>query len=260
MDAITTLQQELDRRATLQTKAWWESYLRHAIPFRGVKMGDIRAALHEWLASQGLTAQTAADELMELALALLRKTYAEDKLAGILLLQEVLLPAGTIAWRRDLPRLAALFQEGAIADWSTCDWFCVRVLGPLAEREGADCARAIAAWRDAETLWQRRAAGVAFVNLAGRGEANFPGFTDMLLAVCAATVQSPERFAQTGTGWVLRELSAAEPARVAEFVEASIERFSREAIRSATQKLTEDVRVRLLDRHSKGKRLPSGSR
>ena len=33
---------------------------------------------------------------------------------------------------------------------------------------------------------QRRAAGVAFVNLAQAGDDNFPGFTEMLLAVCAA--------------------------------------------------------------------------
>ena len=34
---------------------------------------------------------------------------------------------------------------------------------------------------------------------------NFPGFTDVLPIVCAA-VKHPERFAQTGTGWVVREL------------------------------------------------------
>ena len=52
-----------------------------------------------------------------------------------------------------------LFEQGHIADWNTCDWFCVRVLGPLAEQQGEACARAIAAWKDAPTLWQRRAAG-----------------------------------------------------------------------------------------------------
>ena len=59
------------------------------------------------------------------------------------------------------------------ACWNVCDWFCVKVLGSLVEMEGEACARAIAGWRRAENLWQRRAAGVAFVNLVGRGDKNF---------------------------------------------------------------------------------------
>lgn len=246
MYPLVTLQQALARRATLETKTWWENYLRHSIPFRGVKMDDIRVALHEWLVSEGLHTVDPLDRLIDLALGLLTEPYAEDKLAGILLLHEVLLPAGAIDWPRDLPRFAVLFQVGAIADWNTCDWFCVRVLGPLVDLSGEECARAIAGWRTAESVWQRRAAGVAFVNLVHRGDTNFPGFTDMLLEVCTTTVQSPERFAQTGTGWILRELSLAEPTRVATFIQNSIHLFSRQGLRSATKKLPEDTRVRLL--------------
>src|SRR3712207_8372132 len=61
---------------------------------------------------------------------------SEDKLAGVLFLQEILLPAGALDWRSDLPRIARLFDEGYIRDWSTCDWFCVKVLGPLVEQQG----------------------------------------------------------------------------------------------------------------------------
>jgi 3-methyladenine DNA glycosylase AlkD len=174
----------------------------------------------------------------------MRLTYCEDKLAGVLYLQEILLPAGR-ATCADLPRFAALFAEGHIYDWNTCDWFCVRVLGPLAEKEGESCARALSAWRDADGLWQRRAAGVAFVNLARRGEQNFPGFTQMLLDTCAATSRSPERFAQTGAGWVLRELSHAEPERVAAFVEEHLPQLSTEAVSYATAKLPPETRLRL---------------
>lgn len=64
----------------------------------------------------------------------------------------MLLFAGAIHWPDDLPRFAAMFQQGFIYDWNTCDWFCVRVLGPQAEQQGAECAQAIAAWRTTETL------------------------------------------------------------------------------------------------------------
>jgi 3-methyladenine DNA glycosylase AlkD len=248
MAVFVSLQQQLDQHADPKTKAWWERYLKHVIPFRGVKMADIRAVLHQWVKDEGID-RLPAREQKELALALIRLDYTEDKLAGVLFLQEILLPARAIDWPADLPRFADLFQEGFIYDWNTCDWFCVRVLGPLAEQQGADCAHAIAAWRKAEPLWQRRAAAVGFVNLAKRGDANFPGFTDMLLDACAPLVASPERFAQTGAGWVLRELSLAEPARVVSFVEQRIGQFTREGLAYATEKMPAETQARLKALH-----------
>jgi 3-methyladenine DNA glycosylase AlkD len=245
MNLITCLQRRLDERANQKTKAWWERYLKGVIPFRGVKMADIRASLHSWIEAEGIEPELALAEQKELALQLLRERYAEDKLAGILYLQEVLLPRSGIVCRDDLTAFTLLFEEGHISDWNTCDWFCVKVLGPLAQQEGEACARAIAEWRCADNLWQRRASGVAFVDLAKHGDANFDGFTDMLLEVCAATVQHSERFAQTGTGWVLRELSLADQERVVDFVETHLNRLTREGLRYATAKLPAPIKDRL---------------
>jgi hypothetical protein len=60
-----------------------------------------------------------AAQQKELALALIRLEQAEDKLAGILFLQEALLPAGAIHWPNDLPRFAAMFQQGFIYDYTS---------------------------------------------------------------------------------------------------------------------------------------------
>ena len=243
---IAPLQSRLAAAASPSTKQWWERYLKGAIEFRGVPMAGIRSALHDWLAADG-----APEPSVGLAGALIREPVAEDKLAGILLLQEVLVPAGALNCDGDLGALAGLFDEGAIADWNTCDWFCVRVLGPLANRNGEPCARAIAGWSGAANVWRSRAAGVAFVNLAPAGDANFPGFTEMLLAACEQNVGRPESFAQTGVGWVLRELSRAEPDRVAGFVRRHQEKMSREAIRSAVRKLPDGIAAELLDAHGR---------
>ena len=235
--AIETIQQSLDGHADARTRRWWEQYLRGAAPFRGVKMADVRRVVHTWNREAGSSFTPSAKK--ELALALLRQESTEDKLSGMLLLQEVLLPAGDLG-QRDVARFASLFRDGALGDWNVCDWFCVKVLGPLVEREGARCARTIADWRASTNLWQRRAAGVAFVNLAKRGDENFTGFTTLLLRVCDATLRHSDRFAQTGAGWVLRELSRAEPARVAEFIGKRLEHFSAEALRQATARLDRD--------------------
>ena len=72
-------------------------------------------------------------------------------------------------------------------------------------------AEAIAGWSEATPLWQRRAGAVALAPLAPKGDGNFPNFTRLALGVCAANVRDSERFLQTSVGWLLRELSKAEP-------------------------------------------------
>ena len=71
----------------------------------------------------------------------------------------------------------------------------------------------------------------------------------MVLEICAATVQCQERFAQTGTGWVLRELSRAEPERVIAFLEVNARLFSAEGLRYAIAKLPPETKTRLTALH-----------
>jgi 3-methyladenine DNA glycosylase AlkD len=235
---VKRLQSRLEEKADAKTKAWWEAYLKQAVPFRGVKMADVRSALHVWYVTEGIGGQLSVTEQKQLALALFEEENSEDKIAGILFLREILLPAGAVEWRTDLKRFADLFDAGWISDWNVCDWFCVKVLGPLVEKEGEACARRIGEWRTADNLWRRRASGVAFVDLAKNGDENFAGFIDILLQICESTVRHPERFSQTGTGWVLRELSIAEPHRVQDFVGAHVCEFSTEGLRYALGKLS----------------------
>jgi 3-methyladenine DNA glycosylase AlkD len=246
---IERLQLRLNAHATDETREWWTKYLSGAASFRGVKMGDIRTAVHVWFEEERLGEHLSVGQQKDLALTLLEEDHTEDKLAGVLLLQEILLPAGILDWRSDLPRFARLFDEGYIRDWSVCDWFCVKVLGPLVEQQGEAYARAVSGWREAQSVWQRRASVVAFVNLASRGDRNFPGFTEMVLDNCSHLLGSQERFAQTGAGWILRELSRSDGGRVTRFVEANLDRFSREALKNATKYLPPEVAERLHGAH-----------
>jgi 3-methyladenine DNA glycosylase AlkD len=246
---IERLQLRLNARATAATREWWTKYLRGAASFRGVKMGDVRAAMHAWFEEEQLGEHLSVGQQKDLALMLLEEDYTEDKLAGVLFLQEILLPVGALEWRSDLPRFARLFDEGYIRDWNVCDWFCVKVLGPLVEQKGEACARAISEWREADSVWQRRASVVAFVNLASKGDRNFLGYTEMVLDNCSHLLGSQERFAQTGVGWILRELSRSDHGRVIVFVEANVDRFSREALKNASKYLPPEVAERLHGAH-----------
>lgn len=244
---IARLQARLERASNARSKAFWTRYLKGALPFRGTPMGRIRKAVRTWR-TEDLDATLSPARQKGLAFRLLAEPVAEDKLAGVLLLAEHLLGTLTLG---DEPRFARAFDRGHVADWNTCDWLCVKVLGPWVETSATpeQVARRLAGWKTARTLWQRRAASVAFVHLAPRGEAALPGLPQLLLDVMRTTVKHPERFAQTGVGWVLRELARAEPGAVAGFVETHRAHLSREAVQTATKTLAESERRRLLDLH-----------
>ncbi|MDY6911507.1 MAG: DNA alkylation repair protein, partial [Chloroflexota bacterium] len=248
-DYIAELQERLQIKSNANLQEWWESYLKHEAKFRGLRMLDIQSIVHKWYFEFGLDSALSVDEQKQLALDLFREEYTEDKIAGIVFLQEILLPIGAIKWESDLPSLAVLFREGYISDWNVCDWFCVKVLGPLVGQQGKDCAQAISKWRKSDNLWQCRASGVAFANLAKKGDGNSPGFMDMMFEICAETVMHDERFSQTGTGWLLRELSNAGEERVKDFIELNLCSFSREGLNKATEKMAEKARVILKTAH-----------
>jgi 3-methyladenine DNA glycosylase AlkD len=230
LDDVT---KRLDAVADSATREWWERYLKGAVPFVGVKMAGVRriagSVMRDHLASEP------PERRIDLALECFALARCEEKLVGVLLLAEHLLDDLSLD---DVPRLAGPLEREQVTDWNTCDWYGVKVLGPfvVAGDDAAARAGAIAAWRESEVLWHRRAAAVAFVNLAPDGDAVVPGLVDLILGVCEANVADPTRWSQTSVGWVLRELSAAAPDRVVSFVEAHPE-LSAEARRTALARL-----------------------
>jgi 3-methyladenine DNA glycosylase AlkD len=182
-------------------------------------MADVRRIVHAWWPNDGDA---------ELACALIEEPLTEDKLAGIIALAEILIDD---LGERDLARFERLFAEGHLADWNSCDWFCVKVLGPMLQRaeDPLPLATAIAEWRTADSLWQRRAAAVAFVKLVPRPEEHFRGLTELALEVCSANARGTERFVQTSVGWLLRELARTQPEAVEDWVAREGELLSAEA-------------------------------
>jgi len=198
------------------------------------KTTALRACVLRWWREQGLAEHPAAVG-KRIALALIEQTPADTKLAGVIVLHELLADHLRAA---DLPTLEALFASGALADGSVVDWFAIKVLGTmlLSVRGREEVARALASWRAADNMWQRRAACVAFTALAPQGDAALPNLTQLIFTLCGAVVWSPERVDQTAVGWLLRELSRAEPTRVEAFIRRHARFMSRECVRQAVEK------------------------
>jgi 3-methyladenine DNA glycosylase AlkD len=216
--ATATLDRQLAEAADEGTRRYWESYLKGTARFRGVPMAGVRAAVrHTWREHRLGDAATA--DLLALAHRWFAAPDTEDKLAAVLLLAEQIPDRLSFEHLGDL---AAPFAAGHIADWGVCDWYANKSLHVFLTRVPDDVerrARGLASWGRAESLWQRRAGLVAFVKLAPRAREQFDGFTELVLQLCRDNLVSDDRFAHTGPGWVLRELSRAEPDAVHRFVE-----------------------------------------
>ena len=233
---IADLHGRLDAVADPATKAWFENYLKHVIGYRGVKTPVVTRIVAEWRGAHGLE-RLPDDDQLALARSLIEESLAEDKFAGILYMQKYLVRR--LQPDRLLAVAEALFAEGALFDWSTSDWFSVRVLGPLLRRGLTGTAERIAGWRTAENLWQRRAAIVPFRPVV-RDESYHP----LIETTVAALVGERERFIQTGIGWVLSDMSKAHPGVAAALVERHFDDFSAEVIRRHTRYLPDHDRYK----------------
>lgn len=224
---IKSLQQLLQEQASPDKKEWWENYMKHVISFRGIGIPDIRETVKSWYKNEQISVLPLESRL-ETTMQLLKEPLAEDKLAGILILQLFLYEQ--IGFKTLIKHFEKLFDQKAIFDWNTCDWFCIRVLGPMISLHGTPCAETILSWNQADYLWQARASVVAFVYLLEN-----KNFRPGLVTACNVLIQREERFAKTAVGWVLRKLAKHNRKTVDRFLQRNLKHFTNEVLRNAAK-------------------------
>ena len=225
MQVAKQLQVRLVQCGDVQKKAWWENYIKHDTHFLGVGLPQVECELKQWYHKAGLASYTPQQQL-DVALYFLAQHYAEEKLAGVLLLQKYL--CDKLAWQTLLRAFTPLWDKKLIYDWSICDWFCLRVLRQLLDRHDLPCAEQIAVWHTAPYLWQARAALVPFV-----GRTHQADYRPLIMPACEVLIKRPERFAKTAVGWLLREFSKTTLLLVQNFLHANISHVTREVVNNA---------------------------
>lgn len=187
------IQARLAASASPATKAWMENYVKSS-SWRGNKSPVVRAAVQDAVRAAGETdaRSVTGRALYDGAFSLLGSTFADDKLAGMILFKEfaledpscrsdVLYPARGDGPAKVLADVRRLFDDDSptgVNEWSTCDWLCLKVLGPyvagVRPREARRAAaRSLMAWSSPRdpvapvapaSVWCRRAGHVAFVS------------------------------------------------------------------------------------------------
>lgn len=220
-------------------------------------LGSIRRITRAWWKHHGFAEQIASTGTAEvgkrIGLILITQRHVACKRAGIVVLGELV---GEHLHSLDLPGLEYVLRDGHLTDAALVKAYAVGVLGRILAREDVR-ARAIydlSQWRHAERAWQRHAMCLAFLDLAPRAN-EISGLTEVILAICASVVWSIDAIDQSAVGWILRELSRAEPERVVEFFMRYCRFMSKGCARAAVSRYAPARRDELLAYHKRATRL-----
>ena len=218
----------LEASASAETAEWFTNYLKGAIQYRGLKTPQLRGVLKAFFAD------TEAEELPpEIQLKHIRywlaQPMAEDKLIAILWLKDWLKVQGRGSDATEeislvLALVEDVFAAGDIHDWSTNDWLCVRVLENIVEKYPQHNGR-LMGWGEAQSLWQRRSALLAFKKSGKHGL-----FHAEIAALIVKLLPSDERFIQTAVGWVLCDASRNYPDWASSLFEKHFDELTHEVI------------------------------
>jgi 3-methyladenine DNA glycosylase AlkD len=217
-----------DPARAAQEKRYLRSELEHLGATVPVTRRVVRTAL------RGEPAPTRA-EVLGAVEALWSRPVHECRAAAV----ELLEARGELLRPSDLPLLERLLREART--WALVDNLAASVLGPLAERFPA-LERRIGRWVGDEDFWLRRAALLAELVALREGRGDFDRFGRR----AEALLDDREFFVAKAIGWVLRDTSRRDPARVAAWLRPRAARAAAVTVREAVKRLAPRDRAAIL--------------
>ena len=236
---IKNLQQILQQQASPQTKVWFENYLKGSITYYELKTPEVKNIVAQWHRTQRLGDWTVAQQL-ELCQQLMLLEHAEEKFAAILYVQNYLLKHASS--NSILMFAQWCYDKDCFFDWSTADWFTVRVLANLIKLDDSSVMK-IARWCHSRSLWQRRASVVALRAVVKQAQ-----YHDLIAQTVAALVTDRQRFIQTGIGWILSDLSKVAMHKAEALFEKHFKQLSREVVERHSKYLPKHLEYKRLKR------------
>ena len=256
---------ELSDNADPLKKTQIEKYMKHTTKYRGLNAPQITMIFRKtW--EHNIKNLKLLSEKKELAENLLKSPYGEDKIISMNIYGKIFKEIDETYMETIIKQF---FIEKHIVDWAMCDSFCSKFLKQwsLLSKNNSIL---LSKWRNEENIWLKRASCVTFVTRAKHGDKkpNFEGFvifflgsflknkikigfTEMLFEICGEVIKCQERFAQLGCGWLLREISLVDKEKVKIFIEENLEKFSKEGLRYAVEKMNEKEAKKIQENHKK---------
>jgi 3-methyladenine DNA glycosylase AlkD len=129
-----------------------------------------------------------------------------------------------------------------IDNWAHTDGLSLWLLGASIAND-ATLIDKLDSWTSSKNRWKRRAAAVALVYSAKRGE-----HTRAILRIATPLLEDDDDMVQKGVGWLLKETYPKKPAEVVRFLLAKRTKTTRLVLRYAAEKMTAPDKARVLAR------------
>ena len=139
-------------------------------------------------------------------------------------------------------RLFTQWLDRYVDNWGLTDGLALWLLGASIANDATLIER-LDAWTHSKNRWKRRAAAVAMVYSAKRGE-----HTSSILRIAAPLIEDGDDMVQKGVGWLLKETYPKKPAAVVRFLVANGAKTTRLVLRYAAEKMTAADKARVLAR------------
>jgi 3-methyladenine DNA glycosylase AlkD len=127
-----------------------------------------------------------------------------------------------------------------VDNWAMTDGLALWLLGASIANDAA-LINKLDAWTRSKNRWKRRAAAVALVYSAKRGE-----HTRAILRIAAPLIEDKDDMVQKGVGWLLKETYPKKPTEVVRFLLANRAKTTRLVLRYAAEKMTAPDKGRVL--------------
>ena len=129
-----------------------------------------------------------------------------------------------------------------VDNWAHTDGLSLWLLGASIANDPALVDK-LDRWTNSKNRWKRRAAAVALVYSAKRGE-----HTRAILRIATPLIEDEDDMVQKGVGWLLKETYPKKPAAVVRFLLANRTKTTRLVLRYAAEKMTAADKARVLAR------------
>jgi 3-methyladenine DNA glycosylase AlkD len=224
-ELIDRVRRELAAAGDADRAPAMQAYMKSDMPYRGVRMPDLRRICEPIFSAHPLASVDAFDDTVERMF--VEATHREERYAAIALARHRLYRPHQTPGR--IPLYRRLIVAGAW--WDTVDEIAGNLVGPILAGHPVEVRPIVLGWVTDSDMWLRRTAIISQLGLKEQ--------TDLALLTAAidSNADDAEFFIRKAIGWALRQYARTDPVWVRAFVEAREDRLSGLSKREALKRL-----------------------
>ncbi len=231
---ISQIRRDLEQNADEKTKISSNRFFKEEIKSHGLKSAAVRKIAKDYFKT---ISNKSKPEIFSLCEELLSSDYMEEAVIAF-------------EWSYYLkkqyePEDFVIFEKWVgdyVNNWAKCDTLCNHTIGTFIEMY-PQYIESLKTWTTSDNRWYRRAAAVALILPARRGE-----FLDDIFEIADMLLMDEDDLVQKGYGWMLKEASKQHQQEIFDYVMRNKEVMPRTALRYAIEKFPEELRKKAMEK------------